>query len=165
MASTRGPPSPGSFKFPRRRARSSCRTRGFGTPEQPTSRTTSVPPSSAGVSAAAPFASWEEASKEAAAPDAPWWLSSHEFGNLHSGGQHVKSYVPRDVYQSFSPELQLLYRHVAEGEEDFLQPENQVKARMAGGPYEDELGDNSHLSLLGGGGMGAEEWRRARGRL
>ena len=53
----------------------------------------------------------------------------------------------------------------SEGEEDFLQPENQVKARMAGGPYEDELGDNSHLSLLGGGGMGAEEWRRARGRL
>ena len=119
-------------------------------------------------SAAAPFASsspCEEASKPAAAPDAPWWLSSHEFGNLHSGGQHVKSYVPRDVYQSFSPELQLLYRHVAEGEEDFLQPANQVKARMAGGPYEDELGDNSHLSVLGGGGMGAEEWRRARGRL
>lgn len=27
---------------------------------------------------------------------APWWLSSHEFGNLHSGGQHVRSYVPKE---------------------------------------------------------------------
>ncbi len=27
---------------------------------------------------------------------APWWLSSHEFGNLHSGGQHVHSYVPKE---------------------------------------------------------------------
>lgn len=27
---------------------------------------------------------------------APWWLSSQEFGNLHSGGQHVHSYVPKE---------------------------------------------------------------------
>ncbi len=59
---------------------------------------------------------------------APWWLSGSEFGNLHSGGNTLRTYVPREVYSRFSPELKLLYRHLAEGEEDVLQPENQHKA-------------------------------------
>lgn len=142
---------------------------------------------------------------------APWWLSAHEFGNLHSGGQvhallstpchacqrnppwqalphvhpraprlnlfiprtgqSVKSYVPREVYRRFSPALQLLYRHVAEGEEDYLQPENQAKAYRA--RFVDQpalraagtLGDNSHVLVMGDEAMSPADWRRARGRL
>jgi hypothetical protein len=41
---------------------------------------------------------------------APWWLSGAEFGNLHSGGHTLRTYVPREVYTRFSPELKLLYR-------------------------------------------------------
>ena len=47
---------------------------------------------------------------------APWWLSGNEFGDLHSGRPHAQEYVPREVYSRFSPELKLLYRHIAEGE-------------------------------------------------
>eukprot|EP01044_Picomonas_judraskeda_P004331 COSAG03_NODE_380_length_8364_cov_20.212099_1_plen_46_part_10 len=31
--------------------------------------------------------------------------------------------MPRDVWSTFPGELQLLYRHVAEGVQDWLQPE------------------------------------------
>ncbi|MBT4097999.1 MAG: hypothetical protein HOM68_22230 [Gemmatimonadetes bacterium] len=84
---------------------------------------------------------------------APWWLSGNEFGNLHSGGHTLRMYVPQEVYARFSPELQLLYRHLAEGVEDVLQPENQHKARRARFVDQPELrepdrfGDNSHIVI------------------
>ena len=91
---------------------------------------------------------------------APWWLSGNEFGNLHSGGHTLRTYVPREVYAKFSPELQLLYRHLAEGEEDVLQPGNQhsaARARALRGA--DGSRDNSHVVA---GAVSREEWERAR---
>ena len=88
----------------------------------------------------------------------PWWLSGNEFGNLHSGLNTLRTYVPQEVYARFSPELKLLYRHLAEGEEDVLQPENQqraVRARERGG----RPGDNSHVVA---GAMSVKEWERNR---
>jgi len=91
---------------------------------------------------------------------APWWLSGNEFGNLHSGGHTLRTYVPQEVYARFSPELKLLYRHLAEGEEDVLQPEKQqdaIRARALRAP--DHIGDNSHVVA---GAMSMEEWERSR---
>ena len=89
---------------------------------------------------------------------APWWLSGNEFGNLHSGGQTLRTYVPRDVYERFSPELQLLYRHLAEGVEDVLQPGNQHSAARAQGLRGSAPnGNNSHIRA---GAMSREEWER-----
>ena len=96
----------------------------------------------------------------------PWWLSGNEFSNLHSGGHTLRTYVPQEVYAKFSPELKLLYRHLAEGEEDVLQPENQhkaVRARFVDQPElrdPDRIGENSHVVV---GAMSMEEWRRSRG--
>jgi len=93
---------------------------------------------------------------------APWWLSGNEFSNLHSGGHTLKMYVPQEVYSTFSPELKLLYRHIAEGQEDVLQSENQDKALRA--RFDDlpesresgRLGDNSHVVAQA---MSLEEWQ------
>ncbi len=96
---------------------------------------------------------------------APWWLSGNEFVNVHSGGHALRTYVPREVYSRFSPELKLLYRHIAEGEEDVLQPENQHKAarsRFVDQPElrePDRFGDNSHVVA---GAMSMEEWESSR---
>ena len=93
---------------------------------------------------------------------APWWLSGNEFGNLHSGGHTLRTYVPQEVYAKFSPELKLLYRHLAEGEEDVLQPENQDKASRARFVEKPEnLGDNSHVVV---GAMSMDEWARSHAR-
>ena len=98
---------------------------------------------------------------------APWWLSGNEFGNLHSGGHTLRTYVPREVFSRFSPELKLLYRHLAAGEEDVLQPENQHKASRArfvdqpGLREPGRFGDNSHVVA---GAMSMEEWERSRAR-
>ena len=90
---------------------------------------------------------------------APWWLSGNEFGNLHSGG-HTLTYVPQEVYARFSSELKLLYRHLAEGEEDVLQPEKQQDAiRARALRAADQVGDNSHVVV---GAMSWEEWNRRR---
>ena len=95
----------------------------------------------------------------------PWWLSGNEFGNLHSGGHTLRMYVPREVYARFSPELKLLYRHLAEGKEDVLQPENQhkaIRARFTDQPElrdPDRIGDNSHVAA---GAMNLVEWERCR---
>ena len=92
---------------------------------------------------------------------APWWLSGNEFSNLHSGGHTLRMYVPQEVYSRFSPELKLLYRHIAEGQEDVLQPENQHKAFRARFLDQPELresgrlGDNSHIVAQA---MSIEEW-------
>ena len=87
---------------------------------------------------------------------APWWLSGNEFGNLHSGGHSLRTYVPREVYAGFSPELKLLYRHLAEGEEDVLQSENQHRAARARERREsDRTGDNSQVVV---GMMSMEQW-------
>jgi hypothetical protein len=91
---------------------------------------------------------------------APWWLSGNEFGNLHSGGHTLRTYVPPDVYENFSPELQLLYRHLVAGEMDVLQSGNQyaaVRAQSLG--YSERSVDNSHLVA---GVMSVEEWERCR---
>ena len=85
----------------------------------------------------------------------PWWLSSKEFG---SGP--CRTYIPRDVYETFPVELQHLYRHLAEDTDDYLQPENQLSARRARFLDQPELrgeirGDNSHVAV---GAMSAEEW-------
>ena len=94
----------------------------------------------------------------------PWWLSGNEFGNMHSGGRTIRTYVPKEVYDRFSPDLQLLYRHLAEGVEDMIQSENQAKAlraRFADQPHlrnPDHIGDNSHVIA---GTMTAEQWRRS----
>ena len=91
---------------------------------------------------------------------APWWLSGNEFGNLHSGGNTLRTYVPQDVYEHFSPELQLLYRHLAEGEMDFLQPGSQyASARAQSLRDSNQRGDNSHVVA---GAMSVEEWERGR---
>jgi ectoine hydroxylase-related dioxygenase (phytanoyl-CoA dioxygenase family) len=91
---------------------------------------------------------------------APWWLSGNEFGNLHSGGHTLRTYVPQEVYARFSPELKLLYRHLAEGEEDVLQPEKQQDAiRARALRAADQVGDNSHVVV---GAMSWEEWNRRR---
>lgn len=88
----------------------------------------------------------------------PWWLSGNEFGNLHSGGHTLRTYVPQDVYARFSPELQLLYRHLAAGQEDLLQPEKQHQALRAQTLRQTErIGDNSHVVA---GAMSREEWER-----
>ncbi|MCH2665958.1 phytanoyl-CoA dioxygenase family protein, partial [bacterium] len=90
----------------------------------------------------------------------PWWLSGNEFGNLHSGGHALRTYVPQEVYARFSPDLKLLYRHLAEGEEDVLQPESQRRAASAREAGErNQSGDNSHLVV---GALSVEEWERDR---
>ena len=91
----------------------------------------------------------------------PWWLSGNEFGNLHSGGHTLRTYVPQEVYARFSPELKLLYRHLAEGEEDLLQSgkQQQAMAAMASRQASDSLGDNSHVVV---GAMSREEWQASR---
>jgi ectoine hydroxylase-related dioxygenase (phytanoyl-CoA dioxygenase family) len=89
---------------------------------------------------------------------APWWLSGNEFANLHSGGHTLRTYVPKEVYARFSPELKLLYRHLAEGEEDVLQPENQHRAIQAMETRDPgSTGNNSHVIA---GAMSVEEWER-----
>jgi hypothetical protein len=89
---------------------------------------------------------------------APWWLSGNEFCNLHSGGHALRTYVPHDVYERFSPDLQLLYRHLTEGVEDVLQPENLHRAVRAQGLRSAErAADNSHVIV---GQMSHDEWRR-----
>ena len=89
---------------------------------------------------------------------APWWLSGNEFCNLHSGGHALRTYVPREVYERFSPELQLLYRHLVEGVEDVLQPESQHRAiRAQGLRAAERTVDNSHIVV---GAMSSEEWAR-----
>ena len=70
------------------------------------------------------------------------------FGNLHSGGHTLRTYVPQEVYARFSPELKLLYRHLAEGEEDVLQPENQHKALRARFVDQPALRDPDRFSTL-----------------
>ena len=91
---------------------------------------------------------------------APWWLSGNEFGNLHSGGHALRTYVPREVYEKFSPELQLLYRHLAEGVEDVLQPGNQHSAARAQGLRGSARNhDNGHIVA---GSMSREEWESSR---
>jgi ectoine hydroxylase-related dioxygenase (phytanoyl-CoA dioxygenase family) len=98
---------------------------------------------------------------------APWWLTGTEFGNLHSGGHTLRMYVPQAVYSKFSPELKLLYRHIAEGQEDVLQAENQHKAFRARFDDQpelrepDRLGDNSHVVAQA---MSVEEWEGSRAR-
>ena len=88
---------------------------------------------------------------------APWWLSGNEFCNLHSGGHALRTYVPCEIYERFSPGLQLLYRHLTEGVEDVLQPENQRQAVRAQGLHStDGPPDNSHLVV---GDMTHEQWR------
>ena len=88
----------------------------------------------------------------------PWWLSGNEFGNLHSGGHTLRTYVPQDVYERFSPELQLLYRHLAEGVEDVLQQESQDRAvRARAVRVQNRNNDNSHVVA---GAMSVEEWER-----
>ena len=90
----------------------------------------------------------------------PWWLSGNEFGNLHSGGHALRTYVPQEVYARFSPDLKLLYRHLAEGEEDVLQPESQRRAASAREAGErNRSADNSHLVV---GAKSVEEWERDR---
>ena len=90
----------------------------------------------------------------------PWWLSGNEFGNLHSGGNTLRTYVPQDVYENFSPDLQLLYRHLAEGELDVLQPGKQYAAARAQSlRHSDQSGDNSHVVASA---MSVEEWERRR---
>ena len=73
----------------------------------------------------------------------------------------MRTYVPQDVYENFSPELQLLYRHLAEGELDVLQPGKQYAAARAQSlRHSDQSGDNSHVVV---GAMSVEEWERRRG--
>jgi len=56
-----------------------------------------------------------------------------------------------------------LYRHLAEGVEDVLQPENQrkaMRARFLDQPHlrnPDKIANNDHVIV---GAMTAEEWRR-----
>ena len=89
---------------------------------------------------------------------APWWLSGNEFGQMHSGGRAIRTYVPKEVYNRFLPNVQLLFRHLAEGVEDIIQPENQEKAFQSMGIDDDPdgIGDNSHVVA---GAMPPEEWR------
>ena len=88
------------------------------------------------------------------------WLSGNEFGNLHSGGHTLRTYVPPEVYANFSPQLQLLYRHLVAGEMDVLQPGNQeAAARAQSLGRAERSGDNSQLVV---GGMRVEEWERRR---
>ena len=91
---------------------------------------------------------------------APWWLLGNEFGNLHSGGHTLRTYVPRDIYERFSPELQLLYRHLVDDVEDVLQPGNQYSAACAQSLRGSARnGDNSHIVA---GAMSREEWECSR---
>ena len=90
----------------------------------------------------------------------PWWLSGNEFANLHSGGHTLRTYVPPEVYANFSPQLQLLYRHLVAGQMDVLQPGNQeAAARAQSLGRAERSGDNSQLVV---GGMRVEEWERRR---
>ena len=69
----------------------------------------------------------------------------------------MRTYVPPDVYENFSPELQLLYRHLVAGEMDVLQSGNQYAAGRAQSlGHSERSGDNSHLVA------GVEEWERCR---
>lgn len=58
---------------------------------------------------------------------APWWLSL-EWGDPHRGAYANANagIVPRAVYDTWSPETQLLFRHRAEGVVDQLQTPLQV---------------------------------------
>ena len=68
--------------------------------------------------------------------------------------------MPPDVYENFSPELQLLYRHLVEGELDVLQPGKQdAAARAQSLRHSDQGGDNSHVVA---GAMSVEEWECCR---
>ena len=68
--------------------------------------------------------------------------------------------MPQDVYENFSPELQLLYRHLAEGEMDVLQPGKQYAAARAQSlRHSEQSGDNSHVVASA---MSVEEWERRR---
>lgn len=92
----------------------------------------------------------------------PWWLSGNEFCNLHSGGHALRTSVPREVYDRFSPDLQLLFRHLVDGEVDVMQPEKQADAIRARLQREaDQTIDNRHVVA---GGMSREEWLAAHGR-
>ena len=83
-------------------------------------------------------------------------MAGNEFGSLHSGGHTLRTYVPREVYDRFSPELQLLYRHLADGVEDVLQSGSQHNATRAQSLRRlDQPGDNSHVAA---GAMSREEW-------
>ena len=64
------------------------------------------------------------------------------------------------VYARFSPELRLLYRHIAEGEEDYLQPQNQLLAGEARMQRPAEIGDNNHITV---GAVRVDDWRRSAG--
>ena len=79
---------------------------------------------------------------------------------MEFGSGPCRTYVPQDVWRTFPTELQLLYRHVAEGVDDYLQPDNQTTAMRAMFQDQPELrgetiGDNSHVAA---GGMSGEEW-------
>ena len=87
-------------------------------------------------------------------------------GDYHyfSGSGPCRTFVPKEIYNRFPPELQLLYRHLAEGVDDYLQPENQLSASRAmfqDQPHlrqpleEGELPQNDHVQV---GTMSAEEW-------
>ena len=68
--------------------------------------------------------------------------------------------MPPDVCANFSPELQLLHRHLVAGLMDVLEPGNQYAAARAQSLGRAERsGDNSHLVV---GGMRVEEWERRR---
>lgn len=87
---------------------------------------------------------------------APWWLSSDDYGPEWASG---RSYVPKEVYGRMKPAVQLLYRHIAEGEDDYIQPEGQRLALLSlDSRYPDDLRDNSHIVV---GAMGVDEWRRS----
>ena len=95
------------------------------------------------------------------------WHSGNEFGNMHSGGRTIRTYVPKEAYDRLAPDVQLLYRHLAEGVKDVMQPENQeqaLRAKFIDQPHlrdPDRIGDNSHVIV---GAMTAAEWRRSLGR-
>jgi len=94
---------------------------------------------------------------------APWWLSGNEFGQIHSGGRAIRTYVPKEVYDRFSPNVQLLFRHLVEGVEDVIQPENQARAFQAMDIDDDpdSISDNTHVTA---GAMTIEEWRNSKNR-
>ena len=72
----------------------------------------------------------------------------------------LRTYVPRDVYERFSLELQLLYRHLVDDVKDVLQPGNQYSAAYAQSLRGSARnGDNGHIVV---GAMSREEWERSR---
>jgi len=69
--------------------------------------------------------------------------------------------VPKEVYDRFSPNVQLLFRHLVEGVEDVIQPENQARAFQAMDIDDDpdSISDNTHVVA---GAMTIEEWRNSK---